>query len=214
MSTKMKLLVVTLVSFFTLAAFGAGIAFAQTPTPPPTTGFGPGWMMRQNNGQTGSAWGPGRMMGGNFQNGDYTAMAAMHQWMSSTGGMHTQIWTALAGKLSMTSDELTAAVNGGQNLAQVGESKGVSRADLVAALEAAHKDSLAQAVKDGALTQAQADTMLSQMAGRYEWMLDNSGQFGRGMMNSAGGFGRGMMGGAGGCGGRWNNANVTPQPKP
>jgi len=80
----------------------------------------------------------------------------------------------------------------GKTLAALAEEKGLDRADLVAELESAHQAGLAQAVADGVLTQEQADAMLSQMAGRYEWMLDNLGA----------GAGYGMMGGRGGMMGR------------
>jgi hypothetical protein len=217
-----------------LAVAGAGFAFAQTPaagagqaqTPVAPDGYGPGWMM---GGTGASGYGRG-MMGGYAQTSTtWESMQAMHQWMTAggvPGGMHTFVWNAVADKLGLTSDQLTAGLNSGKTLAQIAEAKGVSRADLVAALEVAHKASLAQAVKDGILTQAQADTMLAQMAGRYDWMLDNMGAYagtgagyGRGMM---GGYGQGMMGGYAGTGtgygrgmmGNWGSAAATPAPKP
>jgi hypothetical protein len=128
----------------------------------------------------------------------------MHQWMNANGGMHTFVWNALAEKLGLTSDELTTEVNSGKTIAQIAEEKGVSRTDLVATLEAAHKDSLTQAVTDGYLTQEQADGILSQMAGRYEWMLDNAGA-GYGMMGGRGG----MMGGRGGMMGAYGGQMHT-----
>jgi hypothetical protein len=147
----------------------------------------------------------------------------MHQWMTASGGMHTFVWEALAEKLGLTSDGLYAEVNSGKTIAQIAEEKGVSRADLVATLETAHKDSLAQAVSDDYLTQEQADSILIQMTGRYEWMLDNAGG-GYGMMGGNGGRG-GMMGGfygqqngngqftPGACHGNWNGS-TDAQPKP
>jgi len=203
MNNKMKLLGIALVVILALAALGAGVAFAQTRIP--NNGFGPGSMM---GGRAG-------MMNGNAQNGDsWEWMDAMHDWMTASGGMHTFIWNALAEKLGMTSDELYAAVNGGKTITQIAETKGVSRADLVAALETAHKNSLAQAVTNGALTQAQADSILAQMSGRYEWMLDNMGS--AGMMGGQFGAG-GMMNGQagnGGCHGNWNGSTTDQQPKP
>lgn len=217
MNTKTTILVVALVAVLAVAALGAGVAFAQTPTP--ATGFG--WMMG-GNGQTGYGRG---MMGGYAQNGDgWEWMNAMHEWMTTSGGMHTFIWNALAEKLGLTSDELYAEVNSGKTIAQIAEAKGVSRADLIAALETAHQNSLAQAITDGALTQEQADSILAQMDGRYEWMLDNMGA-GYGMMGGQYGAG-GMMGRnfgqqgsngqftPGGCHGNWNGSPTTQQPKP
>ena len=225
MNKTIKIFGIVFVAVLALAALGAGIAFAQTPTP--TSGFGPGWMMG-GSGQTG--YGPGMMggrggmMNGYAQNGDgWEWMNAMHEWMTTSGGMHTFVWNALSETLDLTSDELYAEVSSGKTIAQVAEEKGVSRTDLVAALETAHKDSLTQAVTDSYLTQEQADSILTQMAGRYEWMLDNAGA-GYGMMGGYGGRG-GMMGGfygqpngsgqftPGACHGNWNG-NTNAQPKP
>ena len=54
--------------------------------------------------------------------------------------------------------------------------------------------------------------MLAQMAGRYDWMLDNLGNgrgAGGGMMGAQGG-----QAGAGGCRGNYNGAPAAQQPKP
>ena len=209
MSTKMKLFGIGLVAVLAVVALGAGIAFAQTPTP--NNGVGFGWMM---GGNARNGYGPG-MMGGNAQNGGgWEWMNAMHQWMAASGGMHTFVWNTLAEKLGLTSDELVAEVNSGKTIAQIAEEKDVSRADLVAALETAHQDSLAQAVSDGYLTQEQADSILTQMAGRYEWMLDNMGA-GYGMMGryNGGSNGNGQFG-PGGCHGNWNGGAADSQPRP
>ena len=80
----------------------------------------------------------------------------------------------------------------------------MSSADLVTALEAAHQQSLDQAVADGVLTQEQADSILANMAGRYVWMLDNMGA------GSEAGYGPG----AGGCRGMGNYDADDSQPKP
>jgi len=153
-----KILVVAVVAVLTLGALGLGVAFAQNPTP--NGPFTPGGMM-------GGAW---------SQQGGSNWMSAMHNWMNSTGGMHTLVWDALAKALGLTTDELYAELNSGKTLTA-----------LVAELESAHQAGLAQAVADGVLTQEQADAMLSQMAGRYEWMLDN--------LDAGAGYGK--MGGRG-----------------
>jgi hypothetical protein len=218
MNKKIKLLGIALISVLALAVLGAGFAFAQTSTPPatpvPGTGYGTGRM--------GGRGIPGGMMGGYAQNGaTWASMDAMHQWMLTSGGMHTFVWNALAEKLGLSSDALTTAVNSGKTISQIATEKGISRTDLVAALEAAHKSALAQAVTAGTLTQTQADSIAAQMTGRYEWMLDNmgrSGQYG-GMMNGQGGaYGSGRMmngqAGAGGCGRYGAGFSATPAPKP
>lgn len=179
---KSKLLIVLTIAFvavLTLGVIGMGVAYAQDPTPE-------------------SPFTPGGMMGGWGRQGSTSGMSEMHEWMTSTGGMHTLVWDALAGALGLTTDELNAELDGGKTLAALGEEQGLDRAALAAVLEDAHVDALAQAVTDEVLTQEQADTMLAQMEGRYEWMLDNMGAgAGYGMM----GGGRGMMGGSFGRGG-------------
>lgn len=202
MKLTIKILGIALLAVLAVAAVGGGIAFAQTQTP--TTGFGPGWMM-----------------GGFTQTDDSRGwMNSMHQWMNASGGMHTFVWNALTEKLGLTSDELAAEVSNGKTIAQVAEEKGVSRADLIATLETAHKAALAQAVAAGYLTQEQADGILAQMAAHYEWMLDNAGagygiRGGRGAM--LGRFGQPGSSGQfvpGGCHGSWNNGTSNPQTNP
>lgn len=61
--------------------------------------------------------------------------------------------------LGMTADELHAALDGGQTLAQVAESKGVSVQVLTDALVAAEKTHIAQDLADGKIDQARADEM-------------------------------------------------------
>ena len=132
----------------------------------------------------------------------------MHEWMHQSGGgaigngVHDTVWNTLAEKLGLTTDELTAQVNDGKTLAQIAEEKGVAVKDLAAIMETGMKTGLEQAVKDGKLTQEQADLMLKHMDGQYEWMITNMGA---GMMGTGGGMmgpnGGGMMGpnGSGGC---------------
>ena len=187
-----KILVVAAVAMLALGALGLGVAYAQNPTP--NSPFTPGGMM-------GGFWG---------RQGGSNSMSAMHNWMTTTGGMHTLVWDSVANSLGLTTDELNVELNSGKTLAALAEEKGLDQAALVTELEKAHKAGLAQAVADGVLTQEQADTMLSQMAGNYEWMLENmSSGAGNGMMGGRGG----MMGGAsGGCHG--NFAPAASQNKP
>jgi hypothetical protein len=165
-----KILVVSVVAILALGALGLGVAYAQNPTP--NSPFTPGGMM-------GGAW--SQQDGSNW-------MGSMHNWMTSTGGMHTLVWDSLAKAFGITTDELYTELNSGKTLSELASEKGLDRAALVAELENAHQAGLAQAVTDGTLTQEQADAVLSQMAGRYEWMLDNMGT----------GAGYRMMGGRGG----------------
>ena len=202
MNQKIKIFGIALLAVLALAIVGAGVAVAQSSTP--NNGFG--WMMG-GTGQTG--YGPG-MMGGHggmmdayAQKGEtWEGMNSMHQWMNTSGGMHTFVWDSLAETLGLTSDELTAEVNAGKTIAGIAEEQGISRTDLLVTLETAHTDSLAQAVSDGYLTREQADSLLAQMDGRYEWMLDNLGSA------------TGMLGAGGGCHANLNSGTSDQLPRP
>lgn len=161
MNTTLKITVAAIAVVAVLAVLGVGFAFAQAMTP-----WGYGMM--------GNGYG---MMGGFGQNGDATWMQTMHQWMQTTGArsVHTVVWGSLADTLGLTQDELNAELSAGKTLAQIADAQGVSQTQLAAALETSVKAGLDRAIAEGALTQAQADWMLSQMAGRYEWMLTHMG---------------------------------------
>ncbi len=166
MNTPLKVTLTATIIVLIIAALGVGFAFAQTPTPPAPWGNGYGYgMMGNGNG----------MMGGYAQNGDYSWMSNMHQWMLNTGGTHTLVWNGLADALGLTPDELNAQLTGGKTLAQIAETQGVSQEQLAAALETSVKAGLDKAVADGVLPQEQADWMLTRMAGNYEWMLTRMG---------------------------------------
>jgi hypothetical protein len=96
---------------------------------------------------------------------------------------------AIAKALGMTTDELTAALKAGKTVEQLATEKGV---DLDAARKTAMKEQLQQAVKDGKMTQAEAD-----------WMIQGMDQ---GFMPG----GRGM-GHRGGFGGMWDK-DARPNP--
>ncbi len=192
---KKILLIIASVLVLAGLAFGAGLVSAQTPVPGPQQGFGPGRMM-----------GGRGMMGGYAPNGRSDWMNTMHQWMTASGGMHTIIWNSLAEQFGMTNDELSTALQTGKTFAQLAQEKGISLSDLALKLETAVKNGLDKAVQDKVMTQSQADRMVNNMAGRYEWMLQNMG--GRG-------FSYGRMGPNGGCARDWDDSNSNPdQPAP
>ncbi len=184
----LKIAVIATVAVLAIAVLGAGFVLAQTPTPPAPWGNGYG-MMGGNSGygmmggygyQNGTpAPGYGYGMMGNFaQNGDgYASLRVnnMHQWMYTSGGMHTLVWNGLADAIGLTPDELNAELASGKTLTQIAEAKGVSQEQLAAGLETSVKAGLDKAVADGALTQAQADQMLGHMAGNYAWMISQMG---------------------------------------
>lgn len=204
-----KIAGVTAIVVVALAVLGVTLAFAQQPTPTDN----PWWNTMRNMMQ-----GQGGMMGSRaFQNGGWESMqqmhdqmsqnggmGAMHLWMHQPGGVHDTVWNSLAEKLGLTADELTSQVNDGKTLAQIAEEKGVEVKDLAAIMETGMQAGLEQAVKDGKLTQEQADLMLKNMAGQYEWMITNMGA---GMMGPSAGS---MMGpGSGGCHNNGSNTTTT-----
>lgn len=112
------------------------------------------------------------------------------------GGMSLH---AAAAVLGVTEDALRTALQGGQTLAGVAESKGVGRQALIDALVAAASKRLDAEVAEGDLTQAQADQRKTGLVERVTAQVDRAGlpQHGpRGSADSAD-----ETGGAGGTGG-------------
>jgi hypothetical protein len=200
-----KIAGITTIVVLALAVLGVTLAFAQKPVP-----TDPPWWNMMRNRMSGSV---GMMGGSAINNGGWQSMqemhnrmtqnggmSAMHEWMHQSGGIHDTVWKALADQLGLTPDELTAQLNSGKTLAQIAQEKGIKTTDLAAVMETTMKTGLAQAVKDGQLTQEQADRMLKHMDGQFEWMITNMG----GRMGTGSG---GMMGpGSGGC---HNNDQTT-----
>jgi hypothetical protein len=98
----------------------------------------------------------------------------------------TTAFDAAAQKLGMTTQDLMTELRNGKTLADVASAKGVSSADLKDAIVTAVGAKLDQAVKDGNLTQAQADQIKAQVD---KMTLDQSFGMGR-----KGGFGPGWNG--------------------
>jgi hypothetical protein len=124
----------------------------------------------------------GQMMGGRGGYGGY-------------GPMHDYVEQALASKLGLTEEQVETELAAGKPMVQIALDHGIAQADLATFMNDVHTTAFAAAVKDGALTQAQADFMLQRMSQNgYAYgdcPMDGTG-YGRG-----GGYG-GMMGG-----GRW-----------
>jgi uncharacterized protein YidB (DUF937 family) len=175
----LKIVGLTTLIVIALAIVGVNLAFAQQPTPNDNS-----WINSMRNMMGGNWQGMAAMHTQTTQNG---GMQAMHDWMHQGGGIHETVWNELAKQLGLTANELTAQVNSGKTIGQIATEKGVSTQDLATTMKNAMKAGLSQAVKDGRLTQEQADLMLQQMDGQYEWILTHMGT---GMTGS----GSGMMG--------------------
>lgn len=121
-----------------------------------------------------------------------TGMAGRPDW----AGQPDQVATLLG----MTEAQIQAERQAGKSLAQIAASKNVSEDKLIETILGAKKTLIQQAVTDGKLTQAQADTMLQNMQSMVKTMVERTTTgpaSGRGMMG-----GQGTMGGRGGMGGR------------
>jgi hypothetical protein len=156
-----------------LAVFGVGVAFAQGPTP--FAGNGPMTLA------------PGASAG-----------------VGNGGGyLHTYMVTAFAEKLGLKVEDVNARLTAGESMYDIAIADGVKAEDFPALMVTVRTAALDAAVKDGVITQAQADWMKSRGFGQ--------GGYGMGAgscpMNNGGGFGRG--GGMMGRGG-WQNQQTNP----
>jgi hypothetical protein len=169
---KMKKFVISIlvVAVVAVALGTAGFVYAQSPAQTPAAGTGYGM-----HGQGGR----GGMMG--------QGMAAGTQ----DGLLHDAMIAIFAQKLGISVEDLNTRLANGETMAQIAVSQGLSLDEFQTIMADARSQAIDQAVKDGTLTQAQADTMK---------------QRGAGMMKSSG-FGAGM---GGGRGARGNGQSINP----
>jgi hypothetical protein len=167
---KKVMAVVGVVALITVVGLVAGgIALAQTETPPsqgtPTSPLKVPWGMGMF----------GRFGGGSWANFD-----------------------AVAAALNLTPTQLFEQLHSGKTLAEIASAQGVDLTKVQKAANAervqAMKDAIAQAVKDGKLTQAQADWLLQGLDQGYLGKGRGFGfGFGRGMGRGMRGFGGGLV---------------------
>jgi len=132
--------------------------------------------------------------------------------MGGNGGgwMHNYVEQALATKLGLTEKQVEDQFTAGKSMYQIALDNGIKQEAITEFTNQVHQDAFAQAVKDGVVTQEQADLMLQRMqsrgfgTGNCPMQNGQGSQFNRGagMMN---GNGRGMMGGFG-----WQNQQTNP----
>ena len=133
---KKVILTIVMATVLGIAFLGtAGYVYAQTATPP-APGFGPG--MAGGRGQRGS---------GMIANGQDEMVAAF------------------ASKLGISASDLETRLDKGETMAQVAYSKGLPAGQFAAMMTEARAQAVDQAVKDGKLTQQQADWMKQRGAG-------------------------------------------------
>lgn len=137
---------------------------------------------------------------------------AGHGPMMQNGGgyLHTYMVTALAEKLDLKVEDVNARITAGETMYDIAISDGIKAEDFPALMIEVRAQAVSAAVKDGVITQEQADWMNSHGMGRGGYgsgdctMQNGTGTgYGPGMMN---GNGRGMMGGGNG----WQNQQTNP----
>lgn len=113
--------------------------------------------------------------------------------------------------LGLKPEEVRAQRLAGKTLVDIAKDKGVENEKLKDAILESRKALLQEKVKDGSITQEQADAILKQMGSRISFCLENGGGCSLGSGNGCGGMmggGRGGMMGFGARGGWRNNTNV------
>jgi hypothetical protein len=181
-SKKLAAVVGALALIAVIGVIAAGVAFAQTDTPTPAPDVAPGKSL------------DGRGMGRGF------GLGGRGSWDN---------FDAMAAALNLTPTQLFEELHSGKTLDEIAKAQGVDLAKVQEAANAARvqamKDAVAQAVKDGKLTQEQAD-----------WLLQGieKGYMGKGR-NPGFGFGGGPMGRGGMRGhGRWNEGGGSTPATP
>ncbi len=162
--TKIVLGAAAIVTILALALGVTGFVSAQAATTPtPAPGYGSG---------------SGRMGGRGYGMGMMGSAAQSH----STGWLHEDRVAVYADQLGMTVDDLNARLAKGETLAQIAASQGLTADQFRSLMTNARTQAIDQAVKDGTLTQAQADWMKQHGAG---WSGGAQGMRGAGLGRNA-----------------------------
>ncbi len=129
-------------------------AFAQGGTPPATTPGG--WTPGMGRGAMGSGQGAGYGMR-----------------FGANGSTLVEVTAEVTG---LSTADVVAELQAGRTFAQVAEAHGKTANDLVTAFLAERETALDQAVADGRITQATADTMLATMRANVETHVNSTWQ--------------------------------------
>lgn len=159
------LLSIVIVAVIAIALGTTSFVYAQVPTPQAPV--------------PGSGYGQGRMGG----RGAHGGMMNQNATGTQDGLLHDEMIAVYAQKLGISVEDLNARLVKGETMAQIASSKGLTADQFTTLMADARSQAIDQAVKNGTLTQVQAD-----------WMK----QRGAGMVNG----GRGMRGN-----GQGRNAN-------
>lgn len=140
---------------------GAGFVYAQSAGPTtPQPGYGQ--MMGQGAGR-------GMMAGGGHSLGGGMGRMANPSVGTQTGVLHDEMIAAFAQQLGLTVEDLNAQLAQGQTMAQIAAGKGYTAEQFAALMTEVRNQALDQAVKDGQITQDQAN-----------WMKQRGASIGRG----------------------------------
>lgn len=90
--------------------------------------------------------------------------------MRGDGWMHDEMVAAFAEKLGMTAEDLQARLDAGDRLWDVAEEKGLTQEEFLTQWEAVRVQVIDQAVKDGKITQEQADRMKTRVNRRMDFL--------------------------------------------
>jgi hypothetical protein len=116
-----------------------------------------------------------------------------HKMMGDRMNILNQVVSAVSSKLGMTTQDIMTQLKNGQTLAQIAQSKGVSQQDLANTIVSSVKDTVAQQVTAGNLTQAQADQINTYVQNNVDQIITSSPKDWMGNMG-------GLMGGSPGLG--------------
>lgn len=142
------LLSIVIVAVVAIALGTAGFVYAKAPTPQtpvPGSGYGQGMM-------------GGRGMRGGMMNNQNAAG-------TQDGLLHDEMISVYAEKLGISVEDLNARLAKGETMAQIASSKGLTADQFTALMTDARSQAIEQAVKNGTLTQTQADWMKQRSAG-------------------------------------------------
>ena len=95
--------------------------------------------------------------------------------MAQNGGgwMHDYVEQALAAKLGLTEKQVEDQLAAGKPMYQIALDQGIKQEALTDFMNGVHQDAFAAAVKDGVVTQEQADWMLQRMQSRGGFGIGN-----------------------------------------
>jgi hypothetical protein len=137
---------ILVVAVVAIALGTAGFVYAQSPTPQ-TPGAGTGYGMSGRGAHVGMMAGQGSVSG------------------TQDGLLHDAMIAVFAQKLGISVEDLNTRLANGETMAQIAASQDLTADQFQTLMADARAQAIDQAVKDGTLTQAQADWMKQRGAG-------------------------------------------------